>query len=115
MPEAKYQGRPICYIKFSQVGGCEQGLALETTLAVDCAVEVAVLLALWLVLVQLRLVLLNVHWTRSWWRGEDTESLERLLCSVLTSVIDVLAIVPEASRELSALYRDHATPSSAAA
>lgn len=75
-------------------------MALYTCSTVDRAVEVVTLWAL----------LLDVRWTRSWRRWEDTKSLERLLCSVFAGVVNILAIVPEASWELGALNCDHAAP-----
>lgn len=82
---------------------------LKTRLAVDRAVEVAVLLVL------VRLLLLDVRRTRSGRGWKDTQSLKCLLCSILSGVVDVLAVVPEAGWELCALYGNDAAPSSAPA
>lgn len=85
------------------------GSAIGSRLAVDRAVEVVILLVL-----VLRL-LLDVGWAWSWRGWEHTKGLKCLLCSILSGVVDVLAVVPEASWELGALHSDHAAPSCAAA
>lgn len=85
-------------------------------LAVDGSVVLAVLrLLVLLLMLVLVLLLLNVGWARSRRRRDHTEGLKCLLCGILSSVVDVLAIVPEASWELSALHSHYAAPSCATA
>ena len=59
-------------------------------------------------IIALLLVLKLCWWNTRWW--QLTEALESHLCRILSCVVDVLTIVPEASRDVLALNGHRAAP-----